>query len=185
MNLDAPAIRPPRPGSAATATPASRPRPRPDIPTITLLTFLTLLTAAPTGCGGPKGEPPTPDTMHAIALGDVAELYRIHSLDSKKPPRRLADLERFEQLNPTGLLAIRDGTVVVRWGATMTDLETEGPATSGDDEVLAWLRQVPDSGGMVLMLNRERKTMTADEFRSAKRAGTSDSTTPEKKKKSR
>ena len=38
-------------------------------------------------------------------------------------------------------------------------------------EVLAYEKQVPDSGGNVLMLDRSVKKMTADEFKSAKKAG--------------
>jgi hypothetical protein len=43
------------------------------------------------------------------------------------------------------------------------------------DIVLAYEKKVPQEGGKVLMLNRTIKTMTADAFKSAPKAGSPES----------
>ena len=92
-------------------------------------------------------------------------------------PRSLHD--RCEDFNnvggdasaPLGYGSIRNGQVVVRWEATLPDTEVE-PKSPPSDEVLAYLKDVPQQGGAVLMLDRRVRHMTAEEFKSAKLAGT-------------
>jgi hypothetical protein len=127
-----------------------------------------------TGCSGPSNQPPTQETLDETALSDVGEMYRLHTLEKKKPPTSMADFRRLEMVAPTGLRAITSGDVIVRFGATLPSTE-EGPPSGSSDEVLAYQKSVPTSGGQVLMLNRQVKTMTPDEFKAAKLAGTSSS----------
>lgn len=140
-----------------------------------------VLALAVAGCGAPSSQPITQETLPTYSLADVGELYRLYSFDKKKPPAKLADLLPFESINPAGLHAVESGDVVVRFGASLIDTQ-EGPSTHDPaDEILAYAKAVPESGGPVLLMNRTIRTMTADEFKSAKLAGTS-SSTPAKKK---
>ena len=63
-----------------------------------------------------------------------------------------------------------DGDVVVLWGPSSRTRAEEGSEDSAD-EVLAYEKRVPEQGGEVLMKNRTVKTMTADQFKAAPKAG--------------
>ena len=136
------------------------------------------------GCGGPVEKPPTVADMEETKLNDVAELYRLHQVSANKPPTSIGELTAMEAMSPMGAQAIRQGDVVVRLGATLPDT-AEGPGTGPSDEVLAYQKQVPESGGQVLMLNRTIKSMTAEEFKAAKLAGSKDSTDASAKEKAK
>ncbi|WP_165069278.1 hypothetical protein [Paludisphaera rhizosphaerae] len=127
------------------------------------------------GCdSSPETEPVTEANRSAHALSDVGELYRQYTFDKKKPPTTIADLTPLESLAPLGLKALQDGSVIARAGVVIEDV-LEGPATKDPaDDVLAYAKEVPSSGGPVLMHNRTIREMTADEFKAAKLAGTGD-----------
>jgi hypothetical protein len=59
---------------------------------------------------------------------------------------------------------------VVLWGATLPETGAE-PTGATSDEVLAYLKPVPGSGGPVLTRDRRVRTMTAEEFRASPKAG--------------
>jgi hypothetical protein len=126
------------------------------------------------GCGGPASNPLTKEGEGALALNDVGELYRVYTAQNKKPPTKLTDLVPMEPMSPMGMRAIESGDVIVRFGATMTETE-EGPARTSSDEVLAFQKDVPNTGGQVLMLDRTVRSMSPEEFKAAKLAGTSSS----------
>jgi hypothetical protein len=142
------------------------------------ISSLALLVA---GCGGgSSGTIVTPEQGQTELLRQVGSTYLHHQLVMKKPPTRLADFGNVSAVAGNSIDAIRSGTVVVRYGATLTDTTEEGGQGSSD-EVLAYEKQVPETGGLVLMLNRSTRKMTADEFKSAKLAGTASSTPEENK----
>jgi hypothetical protein len=126
------------------------------------------------GCGGVSEQPPSKAELQQGSLSDVGELYRLYQQENKKPPAKSSDLTKMEVVAPGGAIALKRGEVVVRLGAQLASTE-EGPPSGSSDEVLAYYKDVPESGGQVLMLNREVRTMTADEFKAAKMAGTSSS----------
>jgi hypothetical protein len=136
------------------------------------LCSVALLLAA--GCGDSGNRPMTKDDVVDLTLSDVGEVYRMYTVDKKKPPAKTADITPLERVNPTGVHAIESGDVVVRFGAALPDTG-EMPGQGPDDEVLAYMKDVPESGGKVLMLNRTVRTMTPEEFKSAKLAGTESS----------
>ncbi len=125
------------------------------------------------GCGGADNHPPTEDEMQQGVLTDVGELYRVYIAKNKKPPASLADLTPLQMMSPMGLEALKKGDVVVFYKVELPDTGEE-PGKGPGDVVLAYEKQVPESGGRVLMLNRTIKTMTADEFKAANKAGTLD-----------
>jgi hypothetical protein len=125
------------------------------------------------GCGS-QNRPVTQEDMQVTALNDVGELYRGYQVLHRKPPRQTADFQPMEMANPTGLRALKTGEIVVFYNAELPDLG-EAPGKGPADTVLAYEKPVPEQGGKVLMLNRTIKTMTADEFKAAPKAGTESS----------
>jgi hypothetical protein len=121
------------------------------------------------GCGS-SDRPMTVEEGQESVLTQVGELCRLYQQTRGKPPEKPADLASVRSMAAGGYAALKSGRVVLRYGAALpsTDEEPgEGPA----DEVLAYFAEVPQGGGKVLMLNRTGKTMTADEFKAAKKAG--------------
>ena len=125
------------------------------------------------GCGALSQEGPLSQSqMEDIKLRQVGELCRSYQVMAKKPPRSLKDFDQMGDANSRGAYgAIRSGEVVVRWQATLPDTDVE-PSSPESDEVLAYWKTVPEDGGPVLMLDRRLRRMTAEEFRSARLAGT-------------
>ncbi len=122
------------------------------------------------GCGGPANGTISKDQGEEFLLSQVGELCRMYQHAKKKPPAKLADLASVSAMAENGYQALKSGKVVLLYGAPLPDTKEE-PGPGPDDEVLAYLAEVPQSGGKVLMINRSVKTMTADEFKSAKKSG--------------
>jgi hypothetical protein len=133
------------------------------------LAWICCLGLAAVGCGG-SSRPVTQEDMLETSLNDVGDIYRTFVVMNKKPPKKLGDLAPLERMSPAGIVALRSGKVVVRFGANLPDTDIE-PGNSSSDEVLAYEKQAPESGGKVLMLDRTIRTMTADEFKAAPKAG--------------
>jgi hypothetical protein len=121
------------------------------------LLFL-LLGAA--GCAGTEGVNSNANgPSEADKLQQVGELYRHATNDANgKSPSCLADLDKYEQGFPDGYEFIRAGKCVVLWGATM------GEGADAATTVLAYEKDVPASGGTVLMLDGSVKQLSSDEF---------------------
>lgn len=135
---------------------------------------LTISLGLIAGCSEPVGEAVTEANRADVALNDVGQMFRMYTFEKHKPPTTVADFASLEQMAPLGLKALRDGDVIARSGVVIQDIE-EGPATKDSaDEVMAYAKEVPTSGGSVLMHNRTVKKMTADEFKAAKLAGDGD-----------
>lgn len=135
--------------------------------TILSIALLGLLSIQP-GCGAP--DPMSPESADEARLRDVGELYRVHQALQNKPPKVLKDLALEANGSPSGFEVIKNGEVIVQWGATLPDTKEE-PGSGSSPEVLAYLKKVPEEGGLVLMLDRSIRKMTAEEFRSAPKAG--------------
>ena len=131
---------------------------------------LCCLCVLSTGCDGTANRPLTQDDEGKIALSNVGELYRLYTAEQHKAPTGIADFAPLARVSPAGLAAIESGAVIVRFGARLTGTE-EGPSNDPADEVLAYQKDVPLSGGQVLMSDRTVRTMTPDEFKAAKLAG--------------
>ncbi len=141
-------------------------------PTRRVLGALLIAATAPlAGCGGGESEPLTPDLSRSLALSDVGELYRIYSIQKGAPPKSIADFEPLANAQPIGYNALREGAVVARWGATLPDTNEE-PGGTPSPQVLAYEKEAPDQGGLVLLLDRTVQPMTAAEFAAAPKAGT-------------
>jgi hypothetical protein len=133
------------------------------------LAWIFCLGLVAVGCGD-SGRPVTKEDMLETSLNDVGEVYRSFVVMKKRPPQKLKDLTPLEAMSPAGIVALRSGEVVVRFGADLPDTDTE-PGKSPSEEILAYEKRVPESGGKVLLLNRTIRTMTSDEFKAAPKAG--------------
>lgn len=141
--------------------------------TLAALALATGLATALLGCGETT-TPLTADNKAEFVLNDVGEMYRQYAFAKKKPASSVSDFAPLESMAPLGYQALRAGDVIGRAGVEIKDVQ-EGPAsTDPADEVLAYAKEVPSSGGPVLMHNRTVRTMTADEFKAAKLAGSGD-----------
>jgi hypothetical protein len=120
------------------------------------------------GCGS-RQPVATPESATLSKLNDVAELYRIYSITNKKPPKSKAEAAKMENAVPSGLTPISTGDIIVLWGGELTDLNEE-PTGPKSDTILAYEKDVPDKGGKVLLLDRNIKTMTPEEFAAAPKA---------------
>ncbi|WP_165075729.1 hypothetical protein [Paludisphaera rhizosphaerae] len=138
------------------------------------LAILILPIGLTVGCSEPTGAPVTEANQAEVALNDVGQMFRQYTFNQHKPPTKVADFAPLEAVNPIGLKALQDGSVVARSGVVIQDVD-EGPATKDpSDEVMAYVKEAPTSGGLVLMHNRTIRPMTADEFKAAKLAGDGD-----------
>ncbi|WP_435015748.1 hypothetical protein TA3x_003299 [Tundrisphaera sp. TA3] len=121
------------------------------------------------GCGSSTVEN-SPAVFENNALSEIGTIYRLYSEVSKKPPQSLKDFAPYREGTPDGINAAARGEIVILWGAKLNDLTEEGTGDS-PDEVLAYMKEVPEKGGLVLMKNRKIKSMTAEEFKAAPKAG--------------
>ena len=131
------------------------------------------------GCGSSQPVA-TPESATLSKLNDVAELYRVYSITHKKPPKTKAEAAKMENAVPSGLTPINTGDIIVLWGGELTDLNEE-PTGPKSDKILAYEKDVPAKGGKVLLLDRNIKTMTPEEFAAAPKAAEL-ATEPAKKK---
>jgi hypothetical protein len=116
-------------------------------------------------------------------LRDVGELCRHYQASRKKPPQKITDIGTVRSMGANGYDALASGEIVLLCNATLPDLD-EDPGHSESSEILAYMKDVPQNGGHVLLLNGTIKKMTADEFKSAPRpAGAKEGTTEPAKKK--
>jgi hypothetical protein len=107
-----------------------------------------------------------------MRLQDVGELYRSYQETFKKPPKSPRDLLKVgDATAPIGHASIREKQVVVRWNVTLPDTAAE-PTSPPSDEVLAYIKDVPEKGGAVMTVDRRIRRMTPEEFKGAKLAGT-------------
>ena len=117
------------------------------------------------GCGS-RQPVATPESATLSKLNDVAELYRVYSITNKKPPKSKAEAAKMENAVPSDLTPINTGDIIVLWGGELTDLNEE-PTGPKSDKILAYEKDVPAKGGKVLLLDRNIKTMTPEEFAAA------------------
>jgi hypothetical protein len=132
-----------------------------------MTTAVMLLVGAATGCSGPGGGTGEQVPQEGI-LQEVADLLRSGTQPNGRGPAKLADLDRLQSMYSRGHHAIKSGAVVVLWGS---GVQGEGEAAAGGGEVVAYEKDVPASGGYVLLTSGQVKKMTADEFQAAPKAG--------------
>lgn len=133
---------------------------------------LLLVTLGPvfaaTGCSSSGGQGPE-QTPEQQVLAEVADMLRATTQPNGRGPTKLADLNAVKSLYTRGYDAVKSGQVVVLWGTN--SMKGEGDIAKGGGEVVAYQKDVPTSGGFVLLSSGEIKKMTAAEFGAAPKAG--------------
>jgi hypothetical protein len=129
-------------------------------------TALVLFVAALAGCSKvPSNE--NAGSGKETAIVEVAGLLRTASGEGGQAPKKPADLAKYEAGYPFGYAAVKSGDVVVVWGAKMAG---EGEVDSAPANVIAYEKQAPSEGGLVLLQNGKVSQMSAAEFASAPKA---------------
>jgi hypothetical protein len=118
------------------------------VPALTLAATLLLC-----GCGR---SPSPAEASQTQDLNDFWTLHQAYSQEKKQPPQRVEDLRPFRRVSPGSILQkVQAGEYVVHWQAR-------------GSEVLAWEKDCPDQGGMVLLADGTVKKMSKDEFLAAR-----------------
>ena len=124
----------------------------------TLLVLLFgIVSLAAAGCG--KGENDTTLQPQKAHLTGIHELYTLHVKKIQQPPTQLSDLtgEEFAGAYPEAVRGLKEGTYVVVLGVS----------DKGSGTVLAYEKDAPTQGGVVLMADGTVKMMSAAEFQAA------------------
>src|SRR5258707_906462 len=108
-----------------------------------------------------------PDAAGYSLLQDVNELLHAAAGANGRPPAKLVDLDRYKSTFPRGYEAVKSGDVVVVWG---TPIKGEGEVGK-DEVVIAYEKNTPTEGGLVLLSAGTAKRVSASEFNSLPRAG--------------
>jgi hypothetical protein len=122
---------------------------------------VTALTAAGCGSGKPGGQ----DIPHRAALQQIWSMYRGGKQNQGRVPRGLDDFQQYKVMYPGGYQALQSGQCVVFYRVDLAHLPDPG------QKVLAYEKDAPHQGGSVLMADGTVRTMSADEFRAAPKAG--------------
>jgi len=124
-----------------------------------------MLSASLAGCGLNSSSSVAPDqVVNNLGFEELAALYRGRMKQKLSPPMSVKDFAPSKKGLPTSLKALSKGTIVAVWGAGMS-------TDSGSDKcVLAYEKQTPQQGGVVLMQDGTVKKMTAEEFAAAPKA---------------
>jgi hypothetical protein len=88
-----------------------------------------------------------------IAMPEIHQLYFTYLKAENKPPAKLADFDKLKQTWPRGYKAIQAGDIVVIWGM---ELSANTP--------IAYEKDTPEKGGLVLFGSGTSKRMTAEAF---------------------
>jgi hypothetical protein len=110
------------------------------------------------GCGK-SPELAVEDGFANSQLQDIWGFYQLHIAETKKPPAKLADVDKYATGFATGYDAVKAGDYVVQWGTSVG--ETANPGA-----ILAYAKAAPADGGLVLLSDGTIKKMTAEECKS-------------------
>jgi prepilin-type processing-associated H-X9-DG protein len=133
-----------------------------------LIAVLAAAQGAAPGCGHGTATAEVDNSAEAQGLRNLGTMYKLVSESLGRPPKTIAELRQAEARVPGGFSDIGETNVAIYLGADMAGK----PADEASNTVLAYDRLTPHQGGHVLMLDGSVKTMTAAEFKSAKKAGT-------------
>jgi hypothetical protein len=103
-----------------------------------------------------------------LALVEVYALLHAGGANGQ-PATQLSDFDKHRSRSPQGYAAVKNGDIIVVWGVRPMG---EGAIAKGEQqEVAAYEKSVPTSGGFVLLSGGTIKKMTADAFEAAMKSG--------------
>lgn len=119
------------------------------------------------GCGKVREAAQNAKTANELrAIGLACHNY--WDKNPGKGPAKAEDLDPFLLEFPVASKGLKDGTFVLFWGTSLTELMKGSVSTS--DVVLGYEKDAPAKGGSVLMADGSVRRMTADDFKAAKKA---------------
>jgi hypothetical protein len=107
------------------------------------------------GCGK-AGLAPEQD-QGRFDLTRIYQAYMAYLKSNEKPPAGLGDLEQIESVYPDAIRVVREGAYLVNWGVTERSSQV----------VLAYQKDGPEQGGLVVRGDGTVKKMTAEQIRAA------------------
>jgi hypothetical protein len=128
---------------------------------------VVLLAVLVAGCSSSRRQGEQKGPTREDELREAGELLALSSGQGGRGYTTAADLARYAQGFPLGYQAVASGAIVIVPGATMPGEGERG----GSEAVVAYEKDVPTQGGLVLLHNRKVKKMTAAEWQAAPRAG--------------
>jgi hypothetical protein len=114
---------------------------------------------------GMAGAAPT-DARLANDLKQIGLAYHLHNDAAGKPPAKAKDLAPFMDNNKRLVDMLENEDVVFFYGVGIAQM-TAGTSNT----ILAYDKDVPEKGGLVLMGDASVKKMSAEEFKKATKAG--------------
>ncbi len=103
------------------------------------------------------------------SLLELGDLLRSAAGANGRPPTGPSDLDAKQHLFPQAYKAVKNGDVVVLWGAPP---KGEGAIEKGEgNDIIAYEKNVPTEGGWVLLSAGSVKKMSAADFNAAPKAG--------------
>lgn len=120
----------------------------------------------------PSAQPATPpsgakadardERLRSNQLKRIGLAYHNHMDSSKKPPAKVEDLAPYYENDAQITAAIKEGTFVVFWNCSFQAMKAGTSNT-----ILAYEKETPEKGGLVLMADGSVRTMTVKEFKDA------------------
>ena len=114
------------------------------------------------GCSGSSATVDAVSTIDEDGLADarsglveMAEMFKFFNGESIKPPKKAAEFSKYDGLFPVAGVLLPAGKIVHAGGT----LSKDPPA-----KVLGYAKDVPTSGGWVLLTDGEVKEVTAAEY---------------------
>ncbi len=121
--------------------------------------LLAVLLAVAPGCGGTTTKPTDSGPSGQETVDDVAAMLKEYSEVNHHAPARIEDLTDAAGSHPVGHAAVASREYIVLWRTSKS--------AAGSGSVLAYQKDVPASGGFVLLQDGTVKKMTAEEFKAA------------------
>lgn len=118
---------------------------------------LTLIWLA--GCGSSSADA---EDAEGVKKTQFTQIYDVVTVYAKKhqqqPPSKLSDLQPFELINPVGIRALKDNTIVLNFGVA---------PNKSSRAILAYEKDADKQGGLALLADGNMKKLTAEEMKSA------------------
>jgi hypothetical protein len=114
------------------------------------------------GCS--QKSPTSPEqSLRQTELKQIWEVYTSYVTEKKRAPTSRADVQGYGTAFSEGMRALKGGQCVVIWGVA-------DPMGASANRVLAYDKETPHQGGLVVFGNGTVKTLTAEEFQTAPKA---------------
>jgi hypothetical protein len=123
-----------------------------------ILFVLLALAGLPLGCSENKASGDADMQRRKSHLAQIYEFYMMFSKGNQRPPKQLADFKQYQGIDPVVLKALENGDYFAIWGVSLS----KDPGA-----VIAYEKDAPTKGGLVLLADSAVKKMTAQEVLAA------------------